>query len=711
MDRAYRFRSGLVVFLVFLVVAIYSVRLFALQLTDTTENAYGSSDTTTYSQRVPAARGQLLDRHGTVLVSNRATYNVTLQSFVLFNSDDPNGYLLSLAETCIKNNIEYEESLPLSMTVPYVYTTDSLSDAEQYTYRKFLLGRNWDADMTAENLAKRLKNSYHISEDLSEFQARLIMGLRYELDLPTYASAETYTVAKDVTAEELAILKELGIPGMDVETSSVREFNTHVGAQILGNVGLMSPEEFESTYEALDYAMDASVGKTGLEQAFEEYLHGVDGEKAITVTSDGTVVNEVWNSEPQSGSNVVTTIDIGMQEVAEESLAARIQEMAELGKSKCEAKGEPDAQKYGSDAKSGSVVAMKVDTGEVLCDANYPTYDPSDYAEHYNELLEADGDPLINRSLMNALMPGSTFKMITSIAAMRHGIDPSFTANDTGLYTVYSEAGFTGKCWIYDNALGVGGHGELDMRGGIANSCNVYFYTVADAMGNYAAIDYIDEVADTFGFGQPTGSEVTENVGHVASKALKKELHPDDPDTEFIENDWFSADTLMAAIGQSDTTATPLQLCRYVAALANGGTLHNATFLRRAVSSDFQSPIALNDFAPAATDLISVAEYTVIKEGMRLCATDGTAATYLKDYPIEVCCKTGTAQHGLGGSDHASFVCWAPAENPEIAIAVYVEHGDTGGYFSEVAKDIMDYYFSSKDLSQEISLENALVKD
>ena len=698
MDRTYRFRNGIVVFLIFLVAAIYAIRLFSVQMTSTEENSYSSANTTSYVQYVSAARGEILDRHGNVLVSNRATYNVTLQSFVLFNSDDPNGYLLQLAQTCIKNGIEYEESLPLSMTTPYVYTTDELSSTEQYNYRRFLLKRGWDADMTAENLEKQLKTAYHISDEYTETEARLIMGLRYELDLPNYANTETYTPVKDISAEQLAILKELGIPGMDVVTTTVREFNTSFAAQILGHVGLMSAEEYESTYKAQEYSMNATVGKDGMEYAFEQYLHGTDGQKVITVTSDGTVVDEYWKVEPKSGDNVVTTIDIGMQEVAETSLAKYVQEMAELGKEK---NGGEDINAHGSDAKSGAVVAMKVDTGEVLCAANYPTYDPKDYATMYDELLVADGDPLANRALQYPLAPGSTFKMITSLAAMRHGISPGYTVNDTGLYTKYSEKGFTGKCWIY-SATNPMGHGELDMRGAIANSCNVYFYTVGDML----SIDEIDAVGESFGFGQSTGSEIPDNKGIMASKANKAALYDNE-----LEQGWYIADTLMASIGQSITTATPIQLCRYVTALSTGGTLYNATFLRRAVSSDFQTLVEANKFAPAATDLMSQEEYQVIKEGMVQCATEGTAKTYFENFGYSVACKTGTAQHGNGGSDNASFVCWAPADNPQIAVAVYVEHGDTGGFFSNVAKDILEYYFESQDQAQEVEPENALLVD
>ena len=687
MDRTYRFRNGIVVFIILLVAFIYVVRLFTMQLGQSEEAAYDSSDTTTYTQYIPAARGEILDRHGNVLVRNRATYSVTLQSFVLFNSDDPNGYLLSLAETCQKHGIEYEESLPISMSEPYTYTTEELSSNELYYYKRFLLGRQWDGDMTAENLYKLMRDTYNIGEEYTDYQARLIMGLRYELDLPTYAYADTYTVVDDIDAEQLAILKELGIPGMDVVASTVREYNTQFAAQLLGHVGAMDAEEYESVYKALDYSMDATVGKDGFEYAFEEYLHGVDGQKVVTVTSDGTVVNEYWAVEPQTGANVITTLDIGLQEVAEKALADGIEGLA----------ASLDEGKDGADVDAGAVVVMSVDNGEVLAAANYPTYDPSDYYSDYNEMLEMEETPLANRCLNYAYPPGSTFKPISAITALRNGYPASYEVEDTGYYDKYDE--YKPRCWLYNqNKLT---HGVLDMRGAIANSCNLYFYTVGDELG----IDVLQETAESFGVGQYTGSEVPDNPGTMASKELKAATYTGQ------ESDWYAADNLTAYIGQSLTTMTPLQMARYCVALANGGTLYDATFLRRAVASDFQSLVAANDYTPAATNLLSTYEYTVIKEGMRECSTEGTAKKYLADYEIEVCSKTGTASHGSGGSDNGAFICWAPMDDPEIAIAIYVEHGASGSNFANVAKEIMDYYFGTQDLAQEVAIENSFLVD
>lgn len=692
MDRTYRFRTGLVVFLIFLVALVYIIRLFGLQLTEDESDAYSGTDTVTYTVNVSAARGEILDRHGTVLVRNRATYNVIINSFPLYNSEDPNGSLLALAETCQKNNIEYQDSLPLSMTSPYTYTLDQLTDGESYNYRRYLLKRGWDADVTAENLYKKLREVYHISDEYTDYEARLIMGLRYELDLPTYAYTETYTLSEDVSADQLAILKELAIPGMEVTTTTVREYNTSFASQLLGYVRAMDPDQYENIYKDKGYSMDAKVGQEGLEAAFEEYLHGADGVKVVTVAADGTVLDEYWETEPQSGANVITTIDIGLQEVAEKSLASHIQALAQEKKES----GNQD----GYDADAGAAVVMDVRNGEVLAAANYPTYDVTNY--DYDALLEEDPTPLANRAMNYAYPPGSTFKPLTAIAAMRAGISPSTTVEGTGTYTFESD-GTTLNCWIWTQQNRT--HGVLDMRGALAQSCNIYFYTVGMMAAQIGDIDLLVNTAESFGIGQDSGSEVpVATYGQMASPELKEKTYTG------WDAGWFDADTATASIGQSLTLVTPLQLCRYVTALANKGTLYKATFLRRAVSADFQQAVKENDYTPVATDLLSLDEWQVIYDGMRLCVTEGTGSK-LNDYPIAVCAKTGTASHGTGGSDHGAFVCWAPADDPEIAIAIYVEHGASGSNFAEVAEDILDYYFNYQDQVQEVELENEMTED
>ncbi len=539
--------------------------------------------------------------------------------------------------------------------------------------------------MTAENLAKRLRSVYHIPEDLTDLQARLIMGLRYELDLPAWANAETYTLTEDVSADQLAILKELSVPGMDVTTTTVREYNTTYAAHLLGYVRAMDAEQYEY-YKDLGYAMDAKVGQEGMEQGFEEYLHGTDGVKVVTMASDGTILDEYWETEPKSGANVVTTIDIGMQEAAEKSLATRIQAYA--------AEQTANDKADGYDANAGAVVVMDPRNGEVLAAANYPTYDPNEYFTRYDELLAESPTPLRNRALLDANPPGSTFKPITAVAAMRSGVSDGYTVDGQGWYTF--EDGTSLGCWVVTEGYV---HGVLDMRGALAKSCNIYFYTV----GMMTPIDTLVQTAHSFGIGEDSGAEMYTNPGRMASPETKEEVYGEG--TPF-----YYADRATASIGQSVTAVTPLQLCRYYCALANGGTLYNATFLRRAVSSDFQTLVKANDYIPAGTNLLTEDEYQVIYEGLRLCVTDGTGKG-LKDYPVEVCAKTGTASHGTGGSDHGVFCCWAPAQNPEIVVAVYIEHGAHGSSFAGVAQDMFDYYFNSQYPTQEIEIENRMTED
>lgn len=700
MDRTYRFRISLVIVILALVAGVYAIRLFGLQLTEDEDAAYNPSSTTTYTQTVSAARGEILDRHGTVLVRNRATYNVIINSFVLYNSGKTNDYLLALGETCIKNGIEYRDTLPVSQKAPYTYITDELDSNASYNYQQFILRRGWDSDMSAGNLIKKLSSAYNIPEEYTEEQARMVIGLRYELDLPVRVYTPAYTLSEDVSAEELAIIKELAVPGLEVTTTTVRECNTTYAAQLLGHVRAMDPEQYENIYKDMGYAMDAKVGQEGLELAFEEYLHGTDGQKVVTVASDGTVLDEYWEVEPQSGSNVVTTIDIGLQAEAERLLAERIQEVAEAGKEKVE-KGKKE---QGEDACAGSVVVMDVNNFEVLAAANYPTYDPHDYFKKYAEYSKLEVSPLRNRALDNAYPPGSTFKPITAIAALRYGYNAGMTVDDTGRYMKYEDINFTPGCWIFKASDYTYAHGTLDMRGAIAQSCNMYFYTVGDEMG----VKNIIPTAESFGVGKDPGSEVPCEWGQMASPETKAKEYANSIYKE--ERGWYSADNVVAAIGQSVTKMTPLQMCRYTCALANRGTLYKATFLRRTVSSDFQTLVKANDYQPEATGLLSDTEYQVIYDGMRQCVMEGTGEK-LKDYDVAVCAKTGTAEHGSGGSDHGAFICWAPADNPRIAIAIYVEHGASGSNFTEVAQGIMDYYFNWQNQSQEIEIENRMTED
>lgn len=681
MERVTKFRVGVFLALVALMVGFFGFRAYNVQVVNATVSD-NSISTDTYTTAVSAARGQILDRNGNILVSNRASYNLIINGYVLYNSDNPNESLRQLTRLCKSLGLNYAEHLPVSLKKPYEYTLDGYPEAWQSYFHQYLSARSWDSDISAQQLVKLMKNSYHIPNDWEEEDCRRVIGLRYELELVNVANLPTYALLTDVDSDSLAKLMELNVPGMTVETTTVREYNTQYAAHILGRTGPIYAEEYEQ-YKNKGYPMNASIGKDGLEAAFEDYLHGEDGVRVTTVTSDGMVVEEHYSKEPKAGANVETTLDIGLQAVAEKSLAECIEDLNE--------NGVPNTKGEGKDAKAGSAVVMEIKTGDVLACANYPTFNLATFSEDYDKLMADERSPMWDRALLATYPPGSVYKPITSVAAIDSDtLSPGYSIEDQGVYTYYPD--YQPVCHIWTSSEGTMTHGLVDLPHALSVSCNYYFYEA----GRLTGIDEIDKVAKAMGLGQPTGVELPEEVGYRANAETKAILYADKPD----ESGWYKADTLAAAIGQSENRLTPLQLCVYTSTLANRGTRYRATFLSKVISADYQQ--LLEDVEPQVLSRFKISDtaYDAVKEGMRLAATEGSAKTFLENYPIPVCAKTGTAQHGSGGSDNASLVVFAPADDPQIAIAIYVENGAQGGNLGRVAVDILDHYFSEETINE-----------
>ena len=687
MDRKIRFRTGVLLSLIAAVIVLYCVRLYKLQLVDT-DTALQSDRTYTYDTTVAAARGQILDANGQVLVSNRTSYNLSLVNFILFNADDPNGRLRELIELCARLDVAVTDHLPVSLERPYAY--EPLAEPWQGYFETFCEVRELDPTMSAEQLVRTLKDLYNLPDDLDDETTRRLVGVRYELDLryDTYGTnLENYIIAYDVPTEQLATILELGTPGLSVLNSTERVYETDYCAHILGTVGLMDGDEYEY-YETLGYPMNAVIGKSGLEQAFEETLHGQDGTLRTTVTASGEIVEQYYLKQPVPGDNVMLTIDLELQMAAEDSLEEVILDLRENG---------VGGDEEGTDAEGGAVVVMEVDTGKVLACASYPTFNLATYLEDYAALEDEPYGPLYNRATQATYAPGSVFKMVTTIAMIDEGgISRYHQIEDEGVYTFYDT--YQPRCYYYTNT-GLT-HGTINVMQALSVSCNYYFFEV----GRLTGIDAIDMVSQALGLGEKTGVELAEESGYRANPETKARLYADDPDN----SGWYGGDTLAASIGQSDNRFTPMQLCAYTCALATGGTRYRATFLDRILASDFSSTVQVNTPEVAGTLEISDDAMAAVREGMELAATEGTAASYLADYPIAVACKTGTVQHGSGGSDHASFLLYAPADDPEIAIAVYVEKGAQGGNLSRVTRAVMDVWFSRTDSALTASEENAI---
>lgn len=684
---------GVFLTLIALLLCGYTAKLFKLQ-EPAASGETQSAGTYTYYTTVQAARGEILDCNGNVLVTNRASYNLEIINFVLLNSSDPNGSLLELAELCQELGVDYEDHLPISVTRPYAYILEEQDSSWQGNFRKFLAAYGWDPDMSPQNLMRQMCKAFDIPSDWTEEQKRMVVGLRYELALRNVdgTGLENYILISDVDTETLSAIMELATPGMNVQTTTVREYNTEYAAHILGYLGPMYADEYQSTYKDLGYPMNARVGKEGLELAFEQQLHGEDGQKRVTVSRDGEILSEEWIKEPEAGDNVVLTIDITLQGAAEEALEDIILDLRENGLSSS------DGQGRGMDAEGGALVAVEVKTGKVLACASYPTFSLETFYEDYAEVSEDPYRPYYNRALSAAYPPGSTFKMVTSIAAIDSGgISRYHEIQDKGKYTYYDT--YQPECLIYTNTGTT--HGIINMMEALEVSCNYYFYEV----GRLTGITAIDTVAKNLGLGEPTGVELPEDVGYRANAETKAEVYKDNPDLA----GWYDADTIAAAIGQSENRFTPMQLACYTSALANGGPRYKATFLERIVSSDYETVIEQNEPELISTYQFSSDAMACVEDGMRLAASGsrGTASAYLKDYDIAVCAKTGTAEHGSVGSANGSFVCYAPADDPQIAIAVYVEKGGQGGNLAKAAIAVMDEYFKTAS-TDAISGENAV---
>ncbi len=702
MERMTRFRAGILLALFCVIVGFFALKLYDLQIISTDGTQDNTKTFTTYTQ-VKAARGEILDRNGNVLVSNRASYDLVFNHYVILSAEGTNDYLLQLVKLCREVDIPYNDHLPITRSAPFAYTLSEYSATWQGYFQAYLPEKGGlDSDITAPLLMKKLRDIYRIPEDWSDDDARSVIGLRYELDLRQgITNLPNFIFIEDAPSQALSAILELNIPGLNTEASTVREYNTKYAAHILGYCGAMDKEEWQyySSLENQKYSMDAHVGKSGLEKAFEEYLHGTDGVRVDVTAVDGTLIKQYYlkdedgnEQRPIAGKNVEVTIDLNIQRAAEDSMEKLITELRASA---------VEGQKVdGADIEGGAVVVMDVKTGQVLACASYPTYDLSTYFEDFESLNEAPYAPLFNRALQATYPPGSTYKMTMAIAGVESGyITSSQTMVTQGVYTKYAETGFRPSCLAW--TMNGGTHGTIDVVTALQKSCNYFFYDV----GDHISLSIIDATAKGLGLGESTGIELGEKLGYRANAETKALLA-----TDKDQAGWYSADQVMASIGQSINEFSPMQLCVYTSTLANRGIRYKATFLNRVVSSDYRELEFENKPQILSTMEISDDAYRAYTQGMLAVSTVGTASGTFGKYPIQVASKTGTAQHGLGTqySDHGAFICYAPFDEPEIAVAVYGEKAGHGTTMGQIAKAILDTYFDNPEVGDVDTNENEI---
>ena len=336
---------------------VVAANLFSLQIIHGDEYASKASQLYTYTNTIPASRGDILDRNGETLVSNKTVYKLCI-TYAFWEKEGQNDRILQLV-----NLIDAEDDAELNDTLPisngrrgsFAFTKDE--DSSDYkSLQTFCTKQEWGEDLDADAVVDNLRTLYEVDSSLSDADARKIVGIRYQMEQEQFSMYNPFTLATDISMDLVVRMSEQQekYAGVEVETSAEREIKSDVAANILGYTGPIFAEDWDK-YKDNGYSMNAQVGKTGAEQAFEEYLRGTDGERAIQTDARGNVVSEEETKEAKSGNNVILTIDANLQKVAEQSLARRCQSIG--------------------GAKGGAAAVVDVRNGEILALANYPTYD------------------------------------------------------------------------------------------------------------------------------------------------------------------------------------------------------------------------------------------------------------------------------------------------------------------------------------------------
>lgn len=648
--------------------------LYDAQVVHGSENRARSITSNTASETVTASRGIITDRNGKVLVSNRLAYTLVVDKSS-FGKDEAalNDAIWQLIQLCQEQGVTWNDTLPMTTGSSPQLTSKSLTES----FREYLDDNKLPTDGGSAEVLAAMRKLYKVDDSYTDAQARLIVGVRYELD-----GRSSYTFAEDVSTELLGRITDGKYRGVTIKTAAARVYNTKLAAHILGTVGAIWQEEWrsdESTgyvgYADKGYNMNDLVGKDGVEKAFEEYLHGNDGKRLITTDENGKITGELYTREPQPGGTVALTIDIDLQQVVEDTLASTIQGMIDKD----------------SNERGGAAAVIQVGTGEVLAMASYPTYDLETFNQDYDELVKDERLPMFNRATQGVYAPGSTFKLCTSVAALEEGIiTPSTIIEDKGIYTYYVDP--QPMCWIWRQAHTT--HGRINVSQAIVDSCNYFYYEV----GRLTGIKKLDEYATAFGLGQSTGIEIGDVSGVLASPEW----------AEAHDREWTDGQTITAAIGQSYNLFTPLQLANYVATLVSGGEHYEAHLLKNVKSYDNSRVIGVYSKGPLNDLNISDSTMAAVTKGMHDLTYDSLRSAFSRCV-VEAGAKTGSAQVGTDIAN-GTFVAYAPYDDPEIAIAIVVEKGGSGSLLANAAVDIINAWFTRDGTGATAAGEDALMR-
>ncbi len=653
---------------VLILFAVFTARLVDWQLIHGKEYKDLATRSTSYAVETDAIRGEILDKNGEGLVVNTTHYKVVIDRLYVDenNLDDT---LVRLFGVMDKAKQKWTDTLPVAVDSKgnFSYKSDSTDEIENLLAEDFL---NLPDNTSAQDCFNALVERYKIADTYSPDIQRNLVSVHYNMEVTGYSNSKPYDFAGDISQDSVSIISEntQGLSGVEVQTYFVREANNATLApHILGALGSMSDEEFEELSKVdKEYSLSDSVGKFGIELAFENQLKGEGGTKIIKRNENGTVVDTSLTTEAKPGNTVYLTLDSKLQQIAVKSLETQVKAAQAQGRATASSLGQKNV---GEDCEAGAVVMLSVKDFSVLAAASYPTYDLnkySEYGDYYVSLAESEASPMYNRAFVGSFACGSVFKPLVAAAALEEG---TITAKTeffcTGYYDYYPSN--VVECMHI--------HGDQNITQAITHSCNYFFAETGRRLG----INTMYLYAQKFGFGEYTGIEIEESKGTLAGRD---------------STSWVDGNTVQAAIGQSDNAFTPLQLATFVATIANNGTRLKTGVVSKV--TDYSRTKTIEDFSqPTEVEACGVSQKNldIVKNAMLSVTQDenGTAYSVFGDYKVKVAAKTGTAENS--GSDHTTFICYAPFENPEVAIAVVVEHGVSGKFSMNVAKDLLDGYF------------------
>lgn len=654
-SRHFSLRALVAIILVIATVGTFGGALYDIQIVKGEYYSAQNSTVDRYTVTIEAARGEIVDRNGNPLVTNRQGNSIILDAAYFPSSSENtarNAVIINLIRLFERNGEEYVNNLPLRLSGDTVeFTEDEDAVAAMKSKNMFNL-QNY---ATAQNCFDTMVETYGL-ESFDTETALKVGAIRYELTRLMFSIENPVTIAEDVSDETVAEIKEdtKNYPGANVKAVVFREYtDSSLAPHILGTVRKINAEEYSELHDE-GYGINDTIGESGIEKAMESELRGTPGELTITIDADGNVTEEI-TKEPIQGNTVVLTIDRDLQRLAQQKLAEVCNEVSAV-------------------SGAGAVVVEDVNTGAVLAAASYPTYDLQDYYDKYSQLSSNSRQPLFNRFALGTYAPGSTFKPAMACAALEEGvIDEGTTFRCRGTWQYYD---VTFQC------LNMRAHGSENVREALRDSCNVFFYNCADRLG----ISKMNEYASMFGLGEKTGVEISEAAGVLAGPAS----------AERYNKVWQMGDTIQSGIGQSDNLFTPLQLANYCATVANGGTRYDMHFVKSVINTSSGSIEETG--ATVAEELpISGGTFKAVQEGMRMVAQQYTLDSIFKKSGVNVACKTGTSQVIRNGevTNNGFLISYAPYENPEISIASAIELAGSGTSTADITTSIIEYYYSN----------------